>query len=95
MKKNKNVSDNEEEQKKNMNDLKFCNRIFKEIKKDMKKYSTSELKHFKLISLILYKLDIKKINKFKFAIKKEAHFNSFILDECGDMNSNFINSRMI
>jgi hypothetical protein len=67
-----NKSDNsEEEQKKNMNDLKFCNRIFKEIKKDMKKYSKSELKHFKLISLILYKLDIKKINKFKFAIKKE------------------------
>ena len=34
-------------------------------------------------------------NFMKFAIIKEAHFNSFILDECGDMNSNFINSRMI
>jgi hypothetical protein len=65
------TDNNEEEQRKNMNELKFCNRIFKEIKRDMKRYTVSELKHFKLISLILYKLDLKKINKFKFAIKKE------------------------
>jgi hypothetical protein len=34
-------------------------------------------------------------NFMKFAIKKEAHFNSLLLDECGGMNSNLINSRMI
>jgi hypothetical protein len=34
-------------------------------------------------------------NFMKFGIKKEAQFNSLLLDECVGMNSSFINSRMI